>query len=91
MFINPWASYDKDDIPSVYSGDSKTDKRTMWALIYAIILMSVFIIGSIFLVDVLVKVATISFSLCVLGLFGYLASYIALLIFGMCKILDYKL
>ena len=91
VFINPWASYDIDDIPSVYSGDLKTDNRTMWALIYAIILMGVFIIASIFLIDALVKAVTISFFLYVLGIFGYLTSFIVLLIYGICKILDYKL
>ena len=91
VFINPWASYDIDDIPSVYSCDLKTDNRTMWALIYAIILMGVFIIASIFLIDALVKAVTISFFLYVLGIFGYLTSFIVLLIYGICKILDYKL
>lgn len=91
IFINPWASYDIDDIPSVYSGDSKTDNRTMWAVVYAIILVSVFIIASIFFADALVKVATISSFLLALGIFGYLISFIALLIYGICKILDYKL
>lgn len=91
MYINPWAFYKTDDIPSVYSGDSKTDKRTMWALVYAIILMSAFIIVSIFVVDVLVKAAAISFFLWALGLLGYLAIFIILLLYGICKILDYKL
>ena len=91
IFINPWASYDIDGIPSVYSGDSKTDNRTMWALVYAIILTNVFIIASIFLVDALVKAATISNFLWALGIFGYLTSFIALMIYGICKILEYKL
>ena len=91
LFINPWASYDIDDIPSVYSGDSKTDNRTMWALVYVIILISVFIITSIFWVDVLVKAETINFFLFILGIFGYLTPFIALMIYGICKILDYKL
>jgi len=91
IFINPWAFYDIDDIPSVYSGDSKTDNRTMWALVYVIILMSVFIISSILWVDAIVKAATISTFLWALGIFGYLTSFIALMIYGICKILDYEL
>ena len=91
IFINPWASYDIDDIPSVYSGDSKTDNRTMWALVYAITLASVFIVASIFLADALVKATTISIFLRALGIFGYLTFFIVLMIYGVCKILDYKL
>ena len=86
IFINPWASYDIDDIPSVYSGDLKTDNRTMWALVYTIILMSVFIIASTFLVDVLVKAATISTLLWALGIFSYIASFTVLMIYGIRKI-----
>ena len=38
IFINPWTSYDPDDIPSLYSGDPEIDKQVMWAVIYSIVI-----------------------------------------------------
>ena len=92
IFINPWASYDIDDIPSVYSGDSKTDKQVMWAVIYSVVISCIYLVGSIYLLnDVLFDFFHKHFYLHVLGIFGCIGTYIALLIYGICKILDYKL
>lgn len=90
IFINPWASYNPDDIPSLLTGDSEIDNKTMWAVIYSVILTCLFIIGTFFFIDFLVTLSSKSMLLWVIGLFGYLGTYIGLIIYGINKIFGNK-
>lgn len=88
IFINPWASYDKDDIPSLYSGNSVIDKQVMWAVIYSIVISCIYFVGSIYLLNgVLFDYIHKHFYFQLLGILGCISTYIALLIFGINKIM----
>ena len=88
IFINPWASYDPDDIPSLYSGDPEIDKQVMWAVIYSIVISCIYLVGSIYLLnDILFDYIHKHFYIHVFGIFGCIGTYIALLIFGINKIM----
>ena len=87
IFINPWASYDPEDIPSLHSGDPEIDKQIIWAVIYSVVISCIFI-GSIFLLNgVLFDYIHKHFYLHILSIFGFIGTYITLLIFGINKIM----
>lgn len=87
-----WIRYNSDDIPSLCSGDSKIDKKEMWALIYSIVISYIYLVGSVYLLnDILFDYIHKHFYLHILGIFGCIGTYIAFLIYGIYKILDYKL
>lgn len=83
MFINPWIWHIlNDEMPNIYCGDPEDDKRTIWAIIFWIVLSIIYGIVIWLLTEYLetwwVSVAGVPV-------------YITVLIYGICKILHYKL
>lgn len=88
MFVNPWASYKEEEIPTVYTGDYKEDAKVIWAFLYWILISVVFFGGVMAICEFVigfgsenfpVKFATVFFS--VLGI------YIFSIVFGIKRIL----
>ena len=90
VFINPWTYYIiNDKMPSLYTGDSNEDKKILYILIYWLILSSIFLFSSIWLVPYM-----ISFFMDnnIINLFPFvwfiiLVFYIIMIYFGCKKIL----
>ena len=80
-FINPWIwNILNDDMPSLYTGVPKEDRKVIWVMLYWLVLSVVYCAA---------EILVMRFKLCssvVACLVGFV-SYFALLIFGLNKIL----
>ncbi len=90
IFFNPWI-YDiiNDEMPSLYTGDSKEDKKLLYIIIYWFIVSLIFLISGILLTPDIISffIDNNIINLFPFALLIVLAFYVIIIYFGCKKIL----